>query len=693
MINNILDSKNLIILGFVFKLLIGTLFASFVLKDLFIPFVDFFVTNLENPYANFLDVNSPQNFPYPTLMLLILSTPVFLAELFFDLETLPVQVSFSIYRLPLLLADLGILLILSSWIRAESQKRLIWLYWFSPVLFYISYIHGQLDVIPIFLLFLSLNYLFKQNILLSGLILGLAISTKTMVILSLPFIVLLLISKDNSLRNTSIFILSSAICFFLVNLPFIFDPSFQEMVFFNEEQTRIFELSFLIGESSFYFIPACLLLLALRGFLIKTYNRDIFMMFLGFSFGIILMFITPMQGWYFWFIPFLTYFYAKSADRYFILLILLQFAYLLYFSLVENSDYLNVFSLLQSDTSIYLLLTEAGLNPEAYKGIAFTLLQVSLGVNCFFIYRRGIDSYSKHKITSAPYLIGVGGDSGAGKTTISESLSNIFTSMNSLVIRGDDMHKWQRGHEKWEEFTHLDPKANLLHQEIDMLNSLKAGKSILRKMYNHDDGTFSSDLNLAPNNLIIFEGLHAFYLSRQRQIYDVKLFIQPDKDLSDHWKITRDIEKRGYSKEKVLDLLSNREEDSKNYVRSQAKYSDILISPKPINPIKNIGDKQENIDIKYHLLMPNSIFFENLVDNLDGIKGLNVSHNYLDEDKQEIEISGNASKEEISEVANSNITSLVDLGVDYPDWPSSSLGALLVILTFFIFEDANYGKE
>ena len=82
-----------------------------------------------------------------------------------------------------------------------------------------------------------------------------------------------------------------------------------------------------------------------------------------------------------------------------------------------------------------------------------------------------------------------------------------------------------------------------------------------------------------------------------------------------------------------------------------------------------------------------------MVDNLDAIKGLNVSHNYLDEDKQEIEIFGTASKEEISEVANSNITSLVDLGVDYPDWPSSSLGALLVILTFFIFEDANYGKE
>ena len=226
-----------------------------------------------------------------------------------------------------------------------------------------------------------------------------------------------------------------------------------------------------------------------------------------------------------------------------------------------------------------------------------------------------------------------------------------------------------------------------------MLSNLKAGKSILRKMYNHDDGTFTRDLTLSPNNLLIFEGLHAFYLSRQRQLYDMKIFVQPDKDLSDHWKIRRDIEKRGYSKEKVLALLSEREEDSNNYVRSQAKYSDILISPKPIMPIKNLGDEQENIDIKYNLLMPNSIFLENLVDNLNGLEGLNISHKYLEEDKQEIEIFGSASIEEISNVANLNIPSLADLGVDYPLWPSASLGALLVILTFFIFEDANYGKE
>jgi len=693
MIKIISDSKKLILSGLLIKVLAGTFFASYFLSDLFIPFINFFVLNLENPYAQFLGLNSPESFPYPALMLFLMSLPVFLAEALFDLSDLPEQVSYFIYRLPLLIADMGILLILSFWAREESHRKLILLYWFSPVLFYISYVHGQLDVIPIFFLFFSLNYLFKQKILLAGLVFGFALSTKTMVLLSLPFIILYLLSKEKNIKNIFIFVATASIFFFCINLPFIFDPSFQEMVFNNSGQSRIFELSFPVGETYFFFIPACLLILIVRGFMINTYSKDIFLMFLGFSFGIILMFITPMQGWYYWLIPFLTYFYAKSEDNSFVLLLVLQISYLLYFALVENSDYLKVFSLLPSSVdTLQLILIEIGLNPDSFQGIAFTILQVSLGVNCYFIYRKGIDSYSKHKITSAPYLVGVGGDSGVGKTTLAKSLSNIFTSMNSIVIRGDDMHKWQRGHEKWEEFNHLDPKANLLHQEIGMLNSLKSGKSIIRKTYNHDDGTFSKDLLLSPNNLIIFEGLHPFYLSRQRQLYDVKIFIEPDKNLSDHWKIKRDMAKRGYSKEKVLEVMNEREEDSLNFVKSQAKYSDILISPKSVREIQDIGSEEE-IDIKYNLSMTNSIFLESLIEELNSLEGLSVSHKYTEEDRQEIKVSGEASFEEISSIAKTYIPSLADLGVDYPNWSSDSLGIIILILTFFIFEDADYGKE
>ena len=691
---SILSEKRLLITGLIFKLVIGTLFASYFLSNLFIPFVSYFVSSLQSPYSEFYLNNAAESFPYPALMLYLLSLPIFIAELFLNLNSLPDQLTYFLFRLPLLLADIGILVILSSWLRGKSFKKLIWLYWFSPVLVYISYIHGQLDVIPIFFLFLSLDYLFKKKILLSGLIFGLALSTKTMVVLSFPFIALYLISMDRNLKNSCIYLFAALLIFLVTNAPFILDPAFQQMVFQNNEQGRIFDLAFKIGNSTFYFIPACLLLLLVRGALISNFNRDIFIMFLGFAFGIILIFISPMQGWYFWLIPFLTYFYAKSDENSFPSLILLQLAYIAYFAVIESSDFGRVFSLRQEDYSLYTYSQLIfNFDPDFLRDMTFTILQVILGVNCYQIYRQGINSYSQHKITSKPFLLGIGGNSGVGKTTISTAISSIFSPLNSLVIRGDDMHKWQRGHEKWDEFTHLDPKANLLHQEIVMLNDLKSGKRILRKTYDHDNGTFTDAALFSPRNITIFEGLHPFYLSRQRQLYDLKIFIKPDKDLSEHWKIIRDIVKRGYTKEKILETLKAREQDSKDFIESQSKYADIIISPRPLHPISEIGSASEGLELAFDLLMSNSIYLEHVIEDLYPIAGLTVSQSYLEGDQQKISIHGSASSGEIAEVANNHIPGLFDLGVDYPKWPDDAFGVTILLLTYFIFEAAEYGKE
>ena len=49
------------------------------------------------------------------------------------------------------------------------------------------------------------------------------------------------------------------------------------------------------------------------------------------------------------------------------------------------------------------------------------------------------------KLISQPFLLGVGGNSGVGKTTLSNALSKLFFPSNSVVIKGDDMHRWKRG--------------------------------------------------------------------------------------------------------------------------------------------------------------------------------------------------------------------------------------------------------
>ena len=151
----------LFLTGLLIKLCLGGLFASTFLTGYFIPFVSYFTEHhLASPYLHFTQIGFPEAFPYPALMLYILAIPKLV------LGWLPVSDMF-LMRLPLLVADITIFMTLYHWLGGKSRK-LIWYYWFSPVLFYVSYLHGQLDVIPIALLFLSLRFLFSSSMALNA---------------------------------------------------------------------------------------------------------------------------------------------------------------------------------------------------------------------------------------------------------------------------------------------------------------------------------------------------------------------------------------------------------------------------------------------------------------------------------------------------------------------------------------------
>ena len=678
-------------IGVLLKIFLGTFLASYFLSDLFIPFIDYFVSsNFSNPYQNFVEQNKYRAFPYPALMLHIMALP----RILFDWKIFNQSIFFKLFisRLPLLIADIGILLVLGSWLKKQFFSKLIWFYWFSPILIYINYIHGQLDVIPIALLFISLYFLFKEKFIISSFFLGLSLATKTNIILVYPFFFLYLTSRKIKIRSLFLFFMISLGTFFIVNLPYIFDSSFIIMVFQNQEQNKIFNSVISLNGFLIYMIPSVLLILFIKGIFIKNYNRDIFIMFLGFNFSILLLFIPPMQGWYFWIIPFLSYFYIQEEDRG-IFFLGLQICYILYFIVSKNADYLEVFQFIWPEISkgkiIYTHLSELGIDSNTVVNLVFTMLQTTLLVNCFFIYKRGLDSYSRNKITSSPFLIGIGGNSGVGKTIVSNALQNIFSPQNTTVIRGEDMHKWQRNHEKWKTFTHLDPKANFLHKEIDTLKKLKNGKKLYRRNYDHSTGAFTSEKLLKPNNIIIFEGLHPFYLSHQRNLYDLKIFIKPETELMYHWKIIRDMEKRGYSKHKILKQIKKREKDVKKYIDTQRYYVDILIKPKAIKRIKNIGDKKEKVDLFFKVLLSNSIYIEPLVEALQEIKTIKIEHNYNDNDRQSIVIKGTCDLEKIEIIANDYIPGLEEIGANNPTWTKDCFGILLLLITYYIFESAN----
>lgn len=685
------SNKSLFLGGLALKIFFAFFCFSIPLQQWFKPFLDMFLnTGFNNPYELAIGHGMKDSFPYPSAMLYILTPFAMLSKLFEDSP----QVSAVMFKTPLLLADIGIFFILKSWLSKLQERKLIYLYWFSPVIIYINYMHTQLDVIPIFLLLLSVFFMIKERENYSAIALALALATKTSVVIVLPFIFSYLVLTQYPLKQIFLYFLLIVVVFLLVNSLYILDPSFISMVFANTSQSKALEAYLPLGDYKFYLVPACLILLFLKSLLIKSYNKDIFIMFLGFSFSVILLFTLPMPGWYYWIIPFFSYFYAKNSTRAVFLFIALQFSYILFFLINVKSDYLNLLTYLYPNLpllgSVYVLLEKMHLNTDLMMQVSFTFMQTILLLNTVWIYRRGLKSYSKHKITSSSFMIGLGGDSGVGKTSLSDALQCIFSQKKMTILRGDDMHKWQRGDNNWKNFTHLDPKANHLHKEVSMLSRLKKGRSVDRRSYDHSNGMFTEEKVIKPANIILFEGLHPFYLSAQRALYDLKIFIKPEHSLAKHWKISRDIKKRNYTKETIIEQIENRVGDSEKYILQQSKFADILIEPCPMSDIAVLGE-DSYFNILYKVTLPNAVFFEIFFDYLSQVKGMVIEHNYNDVETQSIVFSS----EHLNEIDLTPVTryleeKMQDIGINNVKWPVGGIGVLTCIIVHYIFEVADY---
>ena len=87
--------------------------------------------------------------------------------------------------------------------------------------------------------------------------------------------------------------------------------------------------------------------------------------------------------------------------------------------------------------------------------------------NMFFIYLIDINYYV---VLSLCNTIAITGDSGTGKTTISNILKELFS--DSFVLECDRYHKWERNDENWKKYTHLNPDANYITKMFLASNAL-----------------------------------------------------------------------------------------------------------------------------------------------------------------------------------------------------------------------------
>jgi uridine kinase len=210
------------------------------------------------------------------------------------------------------------------------------------------------------------------------------------------------------------------------------------------------------------------------------------------------------------------------------------------------------------------------------------LIKIHGTVNETLLYHYLLNMNIKYELIDIKFMvilslcntIAITGDSGSGKSTVSNILKELFN--NTFVLECDRYHKWERGDENWRKYTHLNPDANYLTKMQQDVFDLKIGNSVFQIDYDHSSGKFTDKKLIESAENIIVCGLHSLYLTET--IINIKIYIDTDDNLRIPWKIKRDVQKRGYSIEHIIDQIKSRDEDFKHYIYPQKNNADIIIN-------------------------------------------------------------------------------------------------------------------
>lgn len=183
--------------------------------------------------------------------------------------------------------------------------------------------------------------------------------------------------------------------------------------------------------------------------------------------------------------------------------------------------------------------------------------------------------------TAGPLILGIGGGSGSGKTTIAESIVAEIGADRVELIQHDSYYR---------DLTHLPleqrSKVNYDHPDsletdllVKHLETLLAGSPIDRPVYDFSVHNRAPETVLVePKPVVIVEGILVLYESALRDLMDLKVYVDTDADLRIVRRLGRDIEERGRTFESVSrQYLETVRPMHLQFVEPSKRYADIVI--------------------------------------------------------------------------------------------------------------------
>lgn len=618
-----------VICGTIIKLFLMAIFSSDYQNKLFYPFIMDFLDSGGNIWQRFYDKGIYNAFPYPIIMLMVESIGGMLIKIFGITNIF--GINFCL-KLPVFILDIiGFRYLVK--LCQEKRRYIAVFYYMSPILLYGTYIHSQLDIIPMTFLVIALYYLVSKNKDSKRYILGIVFMVLSLLsklhILAVVPIIILYLEKRDGIKKTLYFGTATAIGCAIGILPFM-SEGFMQNVLFNTEQSVLTQVYFNFDTVQMYIPIAAVLVVYLLAFKTSFINRDLFFNLCGIVFAVFLAFCPPMPGWYIWIVAFLAIFFACANEEKYkniVIYALINLWYLIYFICFHNKGYVDIY-LGEIDCSFLKI------HNRMISNLLFTLLSGTLLYLIVAMYKVGIMGNSLYKRKNIPFTIGIAGDSGTGKTTMINIIEKCIGSKNLLQVEGDGDHRWERDNKSWDDYTALNPKANYLYRQAEDLKQLRTGNTIRRVDYDHSMGRFTSPRKIRSKNYVILCGLHSMYLPQTRKHLDLKIYMDSDEKLRRYWKIQRDTVQRGHSKETVLKSIEERMPDAEKYIYPQKNYSDLIVKYFD-KTLKNCTDENHDVQMSVTLTVDSAVNVEPLIDELQRY-GLVIDYDYTDDMKKQI---------------------------------------------------------
>lgn len=147
-----------------------------------------------------------------------------------------------------------------------------------------------------------------------------------------------------------------------------------------------------------------------------------------------------------------------------------------------------------------------------------------------------------------PILVAVGGPGGTGKSTFARALAAELD--DAVVLRLDD-YKTSRAFRADRNIYGPHPDANRIELLREHLERMKKGLAFDRPLYDRSTGEAYDVERMMPGKITVLDGEIATYRDF-RDLVDLSIFIDSDWKTQLATRVERDIETRGYDREKAI---------------------------------------------------------------------------------------------------------------------------------------------